>query len=272
MQLLTYFATLCAFLKLALADVDITAPTSGQSFSASGGLAKVSIKWKDSSDDSDDADSLKKVKSYAIVLCTGSNSNIGTVTTLTKLLSSDATSYDAQIKDTAAPNGQYFIQVYAVFPDDGYSIHYTPRFKLTGMSGEAKTFTFPADLFSETGAQPSPQEMAAGGGGEVNSKSFSITYTLQSGKTKYAPMQTQPDTTITATTITRRHPTSAYTPYKSISPSPNALSTITPGWNYKVTSKVNTASIAGYPTYFYPASSRVKPATLSAQKKRRWLD
>lgn len=270
MQLLVFVALF--FIKLAFADVDISDPSSGDSFSALGGLASVSIKWKDSSDDDDDLDSLSKVKSYAIVLCTGSNNNIGTVATLEKSLSSSATSFDAEIKSTVAPNGQYFIQVYAVFPDDGYTIHYTPRFKLTGMSGESNTFTFPASLFSVTGDQPLPVQNAAGGNTEVNSKSFSVTYTLQSGKTKYAPMQTQPDTTVTATTYTRRHPTSAYTAYKSISPSPNALSTITPGWDYTVTSKVNTNSIAEYPTYFYPASSRVKQATLSAQKKRRWLD
>lgn len=270
MQLLILVALF--FLKFVVADVDISDPSSGDSFSVLGGVAKVSIKWKDSSDDSDDSDSLSKVKSYAIVLCTGSNSNIGTVTTLEKSLLAKLTSYDAEIKSNAAPNGQYFIQVYAVFPDDGYTIHYTPRFKLTGMSGESNTFTFPASLFSVTGDQPSPVLQAAGGNTDVNSKSFSVTYTLQTGKTKYAPMQTQPATTVTATTFSRRHPTSAYTPYKSISPSPNALSTITPGWDYTVTSKVNTASVAGYPTYFYPASSRVKQATLSAQKKRRWLE
>lgn len=267
-----YAALFCFFLKLAVADVSITAPTSSATFSASSSTATVTVKWTDDSDDSDDTDSLSNVESYAIVLCTGSNSEIGTVATLKKSLSSSATSYEAEIEDSIGPDGYYFIQVYAVYPSDGYSIHYTPRFKLSNMSGKSTTFTFSASLFSVTGDSPLAVSDAAGTATAINSASFSVTYTLQTGKTKYAPMQTQPDTTVTASTYSRRHATSAYTPYTSISPSPNAYSTITPGWDYTPTSKVNTASIAGYPTYYYPASSRVSLATLSAKRKRRWLE
>lgn len=272
MYLFTLLATFFALLGLTVADVEITKPATGESFSASGGSAKVSIQWKDTSDSKDDADSLSKVQSYAIVLCTGPNSDISAVKALEKKLKAGSTSYEATIDANIGPNGQYFIQVYAVYPDNGHSIYYTNRFKLTDMKGEADTYTFPASYFSISGDQPLPQPYAAAQPTSINSKSFSVTYTLQTGKTKFAPMQTQPGSTVTATTYSRRHPTSAYTPYKSYSPSPNALSTITPGWDYTVVSKVNSASVAGYPTEFYPASSRVKQATLSAQKRRRWLE
>lgn len=254
----------------ALADVSILQPAVGSTFSGLGGTATFTVLWIDDTDDKDSPTSLSKVSKYSIVLCTGSNSNIKPLKTLTTSLTSSSLSYDASVLSSDVPNGIYFVQVYAQFPD-GYTIHYTPRFSLTGMNGQTNTITFPASLLSISGDGPDAQLQVGGTQISINSASFTVPYTLQTGKTRFAPMQMQPGTLVTHTMYSTRHPTSAYTPYTSLSPSPNVYSTITPGWSYAVTSLFNTAAIAAYPTYYYPASERVVQASLSSAKQKRWL-
>lgn len=271
MQISAVLFLLVALISRVLADVAISQPTLGASFSGSSGTATVTVKWADDVDDSDSDVSLDNVLKYAIVLCTGSNTAIKTITTFTTSLSSSLTSYEASIDAADAPDGWYFVQVYATF-SLGYTIHYTPRFKLTDMSGSASTLTFSASLLSITGSQPSAQLAVGTTAGSIDSASFSVAYTLQTGKTRYAPMQTQPGSSISYSMYSTRHATSAYTPYSTIRPSPNVYSTITPGWSYTVTSTYNTAAVADYPTSYYPASSRVVAASLSAAKRKRWID
>lgn len=255
-------------LGLVFADVEITSPTSGDSFSGSSGKATFNIKWKDNSEDGDTL-SLDNVKTYTILLCTGPNGDIDCLNHLVKQQSISGNEYSASISQNSVPNGYYYLQIYTDFGEGvGATINYSDRFKLTGMSGSTATVS---QAVTYTGDSPagytSIQSVA------INSKSFSITYTLQTGRTKFAPMQLQPGSSITHSTWSRRFPTSSYTVYTSISPSPNAYSTITPGWSYTPVSATNTASSADYPTYFYAASSRVSKATLStASKRKRWLD
>lgn len=268
MQLLSTFFSFVLLLRLAFADVDIQQP-SKSSYDGSGGTLSIDVSWKDD-DDSDSDTSLSNVQWYSIVLCTGSNSEIHPVYTVPNKVSAKKTSDTIEIDNDKLPNGIYFVQVYADF-SQGHTIHYSSRFKVTGMKGEASTLTFKSNALTISGDSPGDQ-IDVDAGGSINSASFTVPYTEQTGKTRYAPMQTQPGTKITATAYSRRQATSAYTPYKSLSPSPNVRSTITPGWSYSVTSKTNTNHQAPYPTYFYPASSRVKLATLSNAKRRRWLD
>lgn len=253
------------------ADVSISQPAAGLAFSGSGGPVSITVGWIDSSSDDTSVTSLSKVKLYAITLCTGDNNNIKSVLLLSTSVPSTATSYAATIALTAVPNGIYFFQVYAQF-EVGSTIHYTPRFTLSGMSGSPTTYTYAASLFSVTGANPDAQfALTTGEATSIDSRSFTVPYTMQTGRTRYAPMQTQPGSVVTYTMYSNRHATSAYTAYTSILPSPNVYSTITPGWSYAVTSKFNTAPVAEYPTYFYPASSRVVAASMSTANKKRWI-
>ncbi|OBA23816.1 cell wall synthesis KRE9KNH1 [Metschnikowia bicuspidata var. bicuspidata NRRL YB-4993] len=269
MHFLSLWIILVSLAARVLGDVSITSPSTDQTYSGSSGSASVSVVWTDDSDDDADA-SLSNVDLYAIVLCTGSNSDIQSVMTLTDSLSSSALEYDAVIDEADVPSGVYFIQVYAKF-GSGYTIHYSNRFTLTGMSGSTSTYTFSASLFSITGTHPGAQLNLDGETTLIDSRSFSVTYTLQTGKTRYAPMQTQPGSSISHSVYSTRHATSAYTPYSTIRASPNVYSTVTPGWSYAVTSTFNTAAVAEYPTYYYPASSRVVSASLSSANKKRWL-
>ena len=113
-----------------------------------------------------------------------------------------------------------------------------------------------------------------GGNTSVDSRSFSISYTKQTGKTRYAPMQTQPGSTITHKSMTRRFATSSYSAYSTYKKSPNVMTTLTPGWDYTPASKPNYATVAPYPNTAYPASEIITATAslTSAAKKRRWLD
>ncbi|CAH2350931.1 putative cell wall synthesis protein Kre9p [[Candida] railenensis] len=267
------FQLLLLFIALAFkasADVSISAPTEDASFSGSSGTASVKLSWVDDTDDDTDDYSLSNAKTYTISLCYYTETSFTCVKTplaSAKTFSSPY-SYTASIDSTDYSDGTYFFQIYTVFDDKSTTIHYSNDFSLTDMSGSAATITA-----TYTGDTPDAQTSATGAGaGTINSASFSVAYTAQTGKTRYAPMQTQPGSTITATTWSRRYATSAVTYYTSLSPSPNVQSTITPGWSYTAVSAVNWASVAPYPTYYYPASSRVSSASLKSAKKKRWLD
>lgn len=271
---------LLSFLLLTLlygqvsADVKITSPTQGQSFSASGGSVDIDIKWTD--DDSNPHTSLDDATGYTISLCTGSSGSIQCFKTYLANKEDTDDLYTASIKATDAPNGLFFFQVYTVF-SQATTIQYSPRFTLSGMSGTTTTTLInggkPATLsVSVTGAQPSPFTSLDATLTSINSASFTIPYPEQSGVTKFAPMQMQPGSTVTATTWTPQYPSSSVSYFSTLAKPGTVLSTITPGWSYTPESAANWATVAPYPNTFYPASERVTQATLSANnKKKRWL-
>lgn len=258
-----------SIIRCVVADVDITSPKSGETFSGSSGSASIKITWDDS-DDSDSPKSLDNAKGYTISLCTGPTSD-GDIQCLDPLVKNEAISGKSKtvsIPQNSVPNGYYYFQIYVTFTNGGTTIHYSPRFKLTGMSGPTATLDV-----TETGSVPADQASGFDTATTADSKSFTVPYTLQTGKTRYAPMQMQPGTKVTATTWSMKFPTSAVTYYSTKAGTPNVASTITPGWSYTAESAINYASVAPYPTYWYPASERVSKATISAAtKRRRWLD
>ncbi|KAF3989348.1 hypothetical protein FT663_03101 [Candidozyma haemuli var. vulneris] len=270
MRFARYLLAILSAAHLAMADVDIKKPESGQSFDASSGSVEVEIEWEDDTEGFDFSD-LDNARNYDIVLMTGTNDDIETVKQLGSNIDNEERSFTAEIDNDLGPNGYYFFQIYTSFPNDGYTIHYTNRFRLTGMSGGTSTFTFNDGLFSHSGDQPSPQWNAGGTALKVETESFSLTYTAQSGWVRYAPMQPNPTFPVTGTNYSHRHETSDYTAYTTISHFPDAWTTTTAERTYSINSRENTAPVNSYPTYWYPPSSRVSSATLSDAKKKRWL-
>lgn len=252
-----------------MGDMEFTAPKEGKTFTPSGGKVSVEIKW-----DNDDSDlSFSDIESYIVSLCTGPNDNIE-CTSLEKVSSLSKKSYTASIDASLFPSGYYYFQFYNTYKD-GTSILYTNRFKLSDMDGGSKTFGSTMLLSVPlTATGDSPAAATEGGDTSVNSASFSVTYTKQTGKTRYAPMQTQPGSTITYLAMSRRFETSAYTAYSTYRKSPAVMTTLTPGWDYTPASKPNYATVAPYPNTAYPASERIatKASLTTASKKKRWLD
>lgn len=83
---------------------------------------------------------------------------------------------------------------------------------------------------------------AAGGGGAVGS--FAIPYNLQTGLTKYAPMQPVPGTKITQQSFTPMFPTSAYTVAKTWLPQASIVTTLTAPQTFSVSSMENPVSLS----------------------------
>lgn len=247
------FLLLSLLSKIAFADVSIVAPGAGETFTARSGTVSVQLQWVDSKNQP----ALSDVTSYSFSLCSGPNNDITCVATLASsvdasdvAVDSDGTySYTARFSAGVVGDGQFFIQVYAQIDGFGHTNHYTPRFELSGMSGTVSTYTYsaPAAPGAETVATKN-QNTGAGGGMDI-SRSFTVPYTAQTGATRYAPMQLQPGTTVSATSWTRQFATSAVTWYSTLATGPLAQqTTVTAGWSYTINSDFNYATPAPFPS------------------------
>lgn len=74
----------------------------------------------------------------------------------------------------------------------------------------------------------------------VADDAYDVEYTMQTGPTRYAPMQPVPPTKITAKTAKRQHPTSSVNVAKSKLPIPSQQTTLTQSQAHKVLSMENT--------------------------------
>ncbi|KAH3666603.1 hypothetical protein WICMUC_005587 [Wickerhamomyces mucosus] len=231
--------------KYALGDVAISKPLSDQTYSASSGSVSIGIAWIESNA----SPALGDITSYTFTLCTGPNSDIYAFKdSVVKVEASELNGkfqYTFNIDASEGADGDYYIQVYAV-TSEGFTIHYTKRFTLTDMTG---SYQPTVGLVSNP---PDAQTSLSTGATviSINSASFSIPYTSQTGYTRYAPMQLQPGTKVTKgkSDWTRKYPTSAVTYYTSIRTTMDQSSTITPGWSYSWTSAINWASPAPFPS------------------------
>ncbi|KAH3669435.1 hypothetical protein OGAPHI_001556 [Ogataea philodendri] len=220
-----------------LADVNPTAPSDGDVYTVSGS----SVSFEVGFDDDGTSPDISTALSFTITLVTGPNTDITARSTLAESISlSDLTDnkYKVTVDADVGASGSYYIQIYASFGSSSYTIHYTPRFQLKGMTGS----------LAASGSGDPPAAQTAGVSESVDSKSFTVPYTLQTGKTRYAPMQLQPGSTITATSWSRRFPTSAVTYFTTIAGTPSVYSTKTPGWSYTMSSLVNYATPAPFPS------------------------
>ena len=125
----------------------------------------------------------------------------------------------------------------------GVVINYSGRFTLSGMTG-----TFPANVKEavtsikdnkgpETDNQIKDSKDAADGGGADGTP-----YSMQSGPTKFAPMQKKPGTKITAKSPKPLYPTSSAQIAKGPLPTPKQVTTITQTQTASVSSKENQVS------------------------------
>lgn len=245
LKVLFFFLSILA----ANADVYIQSPATGSEFSGSSGKLSVGLSWVDNGA----YPPLDKVAFYKFSICWGPNTKIQCLQSQTKVKTSDISvdagtySYEFIMPNTEIANGQFYIQVFASVDDQGFTLHYTPRFTVTGLSGPA---TFLDLTFTDT-TEPVPQTSIHTDGNTNTfdvSSVFSLPYTEQTLKTRVAPMQTQPGTKITATTWSRRYVTSAVTFYSTFRNSLEQLSTLTPAWNYTISSDFNYATPAAMPS------------------------
>lgn len=258
---------LVAVLELVAADVSLSKPLVSQNYTVSDGYATVELDWIESNA----VPLLNQITKYVFTICTGPNGKIDGLKTLATVAASDleSYSYNAKIPSTVGTDGSYYIQVYAQAGTKGYTIHYSNRFYLTGMTG-TKEPSGGEDLLPPSAQTQYSTGTASVLSGTALSASFKLQYTDQTGITRYAPMQMQPGSKVTKSTWSRQFVTSSISSYYStIQPSPQQSSTITPGWSYTISSAVNYASPAQYPSqnggWYNPSSRLSTPSLLSTQ-------
>ncbi|MDI1488957.1 MAG: Cell wall synthesis protein kre9 precursor [Ramalina farinacea] len=143
-----------------------------------------------------------------------------------------------------------YIKIISAAPG-GTIINYSDRFTLTGMTG-----TFPPnvqagikDISGTDGPKPennivdAKDNPAAGANGATDAP-----YSMQTGLTKFAPMQRKPGTKITLKSASAQYPTTPYTIAKTALPTPKQVTTITASPTYTVASMENTAAALPGPT------------------------
>jgi len=140
-----------------------------------------------------------------------------------------------------------FLKMISVATAGGTITNFSPRFSLTGMTGSfppnvltgLKTVTGTAGPATENNVAAANPGAGAGG---PQGAGFAVPYTLQTGLTKYAPMQPLPPTKITAQNASPLWPTSAVTYAQTWLPRPSQVTTFTQSFTGSVSSMENTVS------------------------------
>lgn len=128
----------------------------------------------------------------------------------------------------------------------GTVVDFSPRFSMTGVSGifpaNSAAYLKTPDLKLGTAAPPAIAAGAADGAAPAPAdKMFAISYTMQTGPTRYAPMQPVPPTKITAKgKPTPLHPSSVLTGIATtFLKVPDIKTTITQSQTFSVSSREN---------------------------------
>lgn len=237
--MLTYVLLITLVLRSVFANVEIGELK--DSYSATG---NIEISWKDDGKEP----TVKSLTSIKFLLCTGPNDEIHCFDVpLAQGISPalKSTKVDLSVIRQLGASGMYYIQMAAESSEKGILLHYSPRFKLKDMTGSYKPTTG-GDTKAPEAKDQAADSAAAGS---------AVTYTKQTGKTKIAPMQSQPGTSVDLKRKrSRMYPSSAVTYYKMAKKTPGAVTTLTPSWSYTFLKLTNYAKVKPRPTKYYAAS------------------
>ena len=140
-------------------------------------------------------------------------------------------------------NQNSFIKMISIATAGGQVINFSERFSLSGMTGIfPPTLLTDLQLVSDTKGPPTLNQVAGaqpGGSVGAGDPQFRVPYTMQTGNTKYAPMQPLPPTKITQTKTSRLHPTSAVSIARTFLRIPSVVTTVTENPTYVVKSHEN---------------------------------
>ena len=189
---------------------------------------------------------ISQLTSYQIFLMSGSNTNPwqleALVSTGTFSTGNAATGIAIQPGLASSIKNGFFLKMISVATEGGTVINYSDRFSISGMTGTTPT-TYSSGITGDTAAPATENDVsnsadttaAAGNAGEAT-----VPYNLQTGLTKYAPMQPIPPTQITAKSVTPLFPTSAYTIATTYLANPSIVTTVTVSQTFSVVSMENT--------------------------------
>lgn len=127
---------------------------------------------------------------------------------------------------------------------------YSDRFSYSGMTGTwgAKVKEGLDNLDGTAGPATVDGTTDAAAGAPGVAGDFGVEYTMQTGPTRYAPMQPVPPTKVTATNTKPLYPQSNVRIATTFLPIPNIQTTITQSQTFSVSSVENTVAAAPHPT------------------------
>jgi len=135
-----------------------------------------------------------------------------------------------------------FLKMISVPKEGGTVTNYSPRFSLSGMTG-----TFPANVLAGakavtgTDGPPTVNQVANNANpASAAASDYAVPYTMQTGLTKFAPMQPVPPSKITKKNPTPQYPTSAVSLASTFLPTPKQVTTMTMSQTFSVSSMENT--------------------------------
>ncbi|KAF8861347.1 beta-1,6-glucan boisynthesis protein-like protein [Acephala macrosclerotiorum] len=245
MRLSSNLLFLVASVPLAFAYPEFTVPAAGAS--VPGGTA-FSVTWEDSGD----APSLADLTTYTLFLFSGSNASPQQLYSLSQGTIATASTVSVTVPVNTGGNGTnaYFLGMLSVASAGGTIWTYSSRFTLTGMTGSFSATVAAANLQVTGTAGPDTVNAVDGTGTTTSSATggWATPYNLQTGLTKYAPMQPVPPTAITATNTSPLWPTSSVSLATTFLPIPSEVMTLTQSNTFSVSSHANTAAAASSPT------------------------
>ncbi|PBP17849.1 putative beta-1,6-glucan boisynthesis protein (Knh1) [Diplocarpon rosae] len=225
------------------ADVKFTVPAAGASIA---GGAAFTVAWEDSGE----APALADLTSYTLFLFSGSNNVPAQLLSL-----KDATFAAGSTVSVTVPVGSggtgtnmYFLGMLSVAAAGGTVWNYSNRFTLTGMTGVFDPVVAANNKLVVGTTGPDTQNNVVADAAASGQGDFEIPYTMQTGLTKYAPMQPVPPTAITATNTAPLWPTSAVQFAVTFLPTPSQVTTFTQSQTFSISSRANTAAAAPMPT------------------------
>jgi hypothetical protein len=229
-----------------VADVDFLVPSAGSS--AKGGDV-ITVHWRDSGN----PPVLLDLTRYSLALCAGGDTEDSfeeVATLIEDGVFARGNSVSFQINAGVGSNDRnaYFLKMTSSGPDISV-INYSKRFSLTEMVGTFSDRVQQGILSVSDDNGPSPQ---SGEHDDLRRRQdeamFAVPYQEQlTGVTRYAPMAKLPGTAITAKTVSRQFPTSAYAVAVTFLPIPQIETTITAPPTFSTSSIENTASPAALP-------------------------
>ncbi|KAL5113842.1 Cell wall synthesis protein kre9 precursor [Pleosporales sp. CAS-2024a] len=253
-RLVLPLAAAAALLAIAHAGVTFSQPAAGATLTA--GTA-IQVSWSESST----GPKLADLESYQLFLMAGgnadgSNMQLASITTQGSFaVGSVASGLIGTGIGANTPKNAYFLKMQAVGKQGGTYIAYSDRFSYSGMTG-----SFPANAQLTAGlatvsgtAGPADVDNTVKSGGNTavvaGDDAFEVEYVMQTGLTRFAPMQPVPPTQ-----ITKGKPASPLFPTSSVQiattrlPIPSIVTTVTQSQTFSVSSRENTIAAAAHPT------------------------
>ncbi|EGP87207.1 unnamed protein product [Zymoseptoria tritici ST99CH_1A5] len=232
-----------------LADVKFTSPKAGSDVTP----GSFTVSWTDGSD----SPSIDDLSTYTLQLMVGGNEE-GNALPLIALASQGTFSTGSTVKGTVAVNvagptkNGYYLKMTSTAKSGGTIINYSDRFNIPTMTGNTPpTYAKAADAVDGTDGPPTQNNIAndvAAAAPPAADGPFAVPYALQTGLTRYAPMQGVPPTKISAKNYTPLHPTSSYKVATAFLPTATVQKTVTQSQTFSVSSRENTVAPQSNPT------------------------